>query len=153
MTKLFSVLSAVAVAVLAFGVAGTAPVAAQEVQGPKVNWKYNVWGKRRAFTEGVETIAQIAADKTGGNFKIKIYYGDQLGGKKQNLDNLKAGVLDMAQICSSYHPGKNAALTVLNLPFLPIKNPDVQAEVHEAVYSHPVVKKELADKWNCFALM
>ena len=116
MSKLFSILSAVAVAVLAFGVAGTGPVAAQEVQGPKVNWKYNVWGKRRAFTEGVEAIAQIAADKTGGNFKIKIYYGDQLGGKKQNLDNLKAGVLDMAQICSSYHPGKNAALTVLNLP-------------------------------------
>ena len=60
-------------------------------------------------------------------YQAKIYYGDQLGGKKQNLDNLKAGALDMAQICSSYHPGKNQALTVLNLPFLPIKNPDVQA--------------------------
>jgi len=153
MSKLFSILSAVTVAVLALGVAGTSPALAQEVQGPKVNWKYNVWGKRRAFTEGVETIAQIASDKTGGNFKIKIYYGDQLGGKKQNLDNLKAGVLDMAQICSSYHPGKNNALTVLNLPFLPIKNPNVQAEVHEAVYQHPVVKKELAGKWNSFALM
>lgn len=153
MYKLFSMMSAIAVAVLAFGVAGTEPALAQEVQGPKVNWKYNVWGKRRAFTEGVETIAQIVSEKTGGNFTIKIYYGDQLGGKKQNLDNLKAGVFEMAQICSSYHPGKNAALTVLNLPFLPIKNPDVQAEVHEAVYSHPVVKKELADKWNSFALM
>ena len=100
-----------------------------------------------------QTIAQIAADKTGGNFKIKIYYGDQLGGKKQNLDNLKAGVFDMAQICSSYHPGKNPALTVLNLPFLPIKNPDVQAEVHEAVYSHPEVQKQLKEKWNTFPLM
>ena len=153
MNRLFSILSALSVAVLALGVAGTNPALAQEVQGPKVNWKYNVWGKRRAFTEGVETVAQIVSDKTGGNFKIKIYYGDQLGGKKQNLDNLKAGVFDMAQVCSSYHPGKNTALTVLNLPFLPIKNPDVQAAVHEAVYQHPAVKKQLAEKWNSFALM
>ena len=153
MYKILSILSALSVAVLALGVASTNPALAQEVQGPKVNWKYNVWGKRRAFTEGVETVAQIVSDKTGGNFTIKIYYGDQLGGKKQNLDNLKAGVFDMAQMCSSYHPGKNTALTVLNLPFLPIKNPDVQAAVHEAVYQHPAVKKQLAEKWNSFALM
>ena len=153
MYKILSILSALSVAVLALGVAGSNPALAQEVQGPKVNWKYNVWGKQRAFTKGVETMAQIVSDKTGGNFTIKVYYGDQLGGKKQNLDNLKAGVFDMAQVCSSYHPGKNTALTVLNLPFLPIKNPDVEAAVHEAVYEHPVVKKQLAEKWNSFALM
>ena len=153
MNRLFSMLSALAVAVLALGVAGGGPALAQEVQGPKVSWKYNVWGKRRAFTEGVETLAAYVSDKTGGNFTIKVYYGDQLGGKKQNLDNLKAGVFEMAQVCSSYHPGKNPALTVLNLPFLPIKNPNVQAEVHEAVYGHPIVKKQMAEKWNVFPLM
>ena len=153
MHKIISIIGALSVAVLALGVTATSPALAQEVQGPKVNWKYNVWGKRRAFTEGVETVAQIVSDKTGGNFKIKIYCDCHLVGKKHNLDNLKAGVLDMAQICSSYHPGKNTSLTVLNLPFLPIKNPDVQAQVHESVYSHPIVKKELADKWNSFALM
>jgi TRAP-type C4-dicarboxylate transport system substrate-binding protein len=153
MRGILSITSALSVAVLALGVAGSSPTLAQEVQGPNVKWKYNVWGKRRAFTEGVETVAQYVSDKTGGNFKIKVYYGDQLGGKKQNLDNLKAGVFQMAQICSSYHPGKNVSLTVLNLPFLPIKNPDVQAEVHESVYQHPIVKKEMADKWNSFALM
>jgi TRAP-type C4-dicarboxylate transport system substrate-binding protein len=153
MRRIFSITSALWVAVLAFGVAGSSPTLAQEVQGPKVNWKYNVWGKRRAFTEGVETVAKYVSDKTGGNFKIKIYYGDQLGGKKQNLDNLKAGVFEMAQICSSYHPGKNAALTVLNLPFLPIQNPNVQAQVHEAVYEHPIIQKEMMEKWNVFPLM
>lgn len=153
MRKILSITSALSVAVLALAVASPGPALAQEVQGPKVSWKYNVWGKRRAFTEGVETVAKYVSDKTGGNFKIKIYYGDQLGGKKQNLDNLKAGVFEMAQICSSYHPGKNPALTVLNLPFLPIKNPDVEAEVHEAVYEHPIVKKQMAEKWNTFPLM
>lgn len=153
MRSIASIMSAVSVALLALGVAGASPALAQEVQGPKVSWKYNVWGKRRAFTEGVETVAKYVSDKTGGNFTIKVYYGDQLGGKKQNLDNLKAGVFEIAQICSSYHPGKNPALTVLNLPFLPIKNPDVEAEVHEAVYRHPLVKKQMAEKWNSFPLM
>ena len=153
MRKIPTIICALAVAMLAFGTTTTSTAVAQEVQGPTVKWKYNVWGKRRAFTEGVETMAGIVSQKTGGNFTIKIYYGDQLGGKKQNLDNLKAGVFEMAQVCSSYHPGKNPSLTVLNLPFLPIKNPDVQAEVHESVYSHPIVKKELAQKWNSFALM
>lgn len=136
--------------------AGTAHVPgayAQEVEGPKVSWKFNVWGKRRAFTEGIETISKIVSEKTGGNFKIGIFYGEQLGGKKENLDNLKKGALDMAQFCSSYHPGKNESLTVLNLPFLPVKDADVQARVHEATYAHPIVKKEMKDKWNVFILM
>jgi TRAP-type mannitol/chloroaromatic compound transport system substrate-binding protein len=111
MRKILSILTILSMAAVVLGVAGTSPALAQEVQGPNVKWKYNVWGKRRAFTEGVETMAQIASDKTGGNFTIKVYYGDQLGGKKQNLDNLKAGVFDMAQVCSSYHPGKNTAST------------------------------------------
>jgi len=153
MRKVTSIVSALAIALLAFGATGTGPALAQEVQGPEINWKYNVWGKRRAFTEGVETVAQYISDKTGGKFTIKVYYGDQLGGKKQNLDNLKAGVFEMAQICSSYHPGKNPALTVLNLPFLPIKNPDVERQVHEAVYQHPMVKKQMSEKWNSFPYM
>lgn len=127
--------------------------AAQMVKGPNVSWKYNVWGKKRAFTAGITTIAKHVADKTGGRFKIRIFYGEQLGGKKQNLDNLKQGAFEMGQICSSYHPGKNVSLTVLNLPFLPIKNPDVQIAVHEATYGHSIVKKEMADKWNVRILM
>ncbi|MDA7949133.1 MAG: TRAP transporter substrate-binding protein DctP [Hyphomicrobiaceae bacterium] len=130
----------------------TGSAIAAEVDGPKVKWKVNVWGKRRAFTEDLETFAKIADEKTGGKFQIKIFYGDQLGGKKQNLDNLKAGVFDMAKVCWAYHPGKNQSLTVLNLPFLPVTNFDVQRKVAEAVYKHPITSKELSDKWGIFAL-
>jgi len=122
------------------------------VDGPKVRWKVNVWGKRRAFTEDLETYARIVKERTGGKFTIKIFYGDQLGGKKQNVDNLKAGVFDMAKVCWSYHPGKNQSLTVLNLPFLPVTNFDVQRKVAEAVYQHPITSKELADKWGIFVM-
>lgn len=125
---------------------------AAEVDGPKVRWKANVWGKRRAFTEDLETYSKYVSDKTDGKFKIKIFYGDQLGGKKQNLDNLKAGVFEMAKVCWAYHPGKNQSNTVLNLPFLPITNYDVQRTVYEAVYDHPIVGKELLTKWGVFVL-
>ena len=99
--------SAVASAVIVSGAAALTSAYAQEVKGPKVTWKFNVWGKKRAFTADVEAWSKYLAAKTGGNFKLKIYYGDQLGGKKQNLDNIKAGVFEAAKVCWAYHAGKN----------------------------------------------
>lgn len=154
MKRTIPVCAGVAVGLIAAGALVAAPgqATAQEVKGPKVTWKVNVWGKKRAFTADLERYAEVAAKKTDGNFNIKIFYGDQLGGKKQNLDNLKAGVLDMAKVCWAYHPGKNQSLMVLNLPFLPVTNFDVQRTVAEAVHKHPIAKKELEDKWNVFVL-
>ena len=45
------------------------------VDGPSVFWKYSLWGKRRAFTEGAETLSKRLAEETGGKFKLKIFYG------------------------------------------------------------------------------
>ena len=75
MRNIASIMSALSVALLALGIAGASPALAQEVQGPEVSWKYNVWGKRRAFTEGVETLAKYVSDKTGGNFTLKFLLG------------------------------------------------------------------------------
>ena len=66
--------SAVASAVIVSGAAALTSTYAQEVKGPKVTWKFNVWGKKRAFTADVEAWSKHVAAKTGGNFKIKIYY-------------------------------------------------------------------------------
>ena len=133
-------------AVLAMGFSLTTATSA--VAADKVTWKVNVWGKRRAFTEDLEALSAYVKEKTDGKFKIKIYYGDQLGGKKQNLDNIKAGVFEMSKVCWAYHPGKNQSMMVLNLPFLPIKNFDIQRKVYEATYEHPITSKELTDKWG-----
>ncbi len=124
-----------------------------QASGSTITWKYNVWGKKRSFTAGIEELARVVEDKSDGNFKIKIFYGDQLGGKKQNLDNLKAGVFDAAKVCWSYHPSKVPSMTVLALPLLPLKNANIQMKVSEAVHGHPVPKQELESKWNAFSLM
>jgi len=51
---------------------------AAEVEGPKLNWNLSTWGKRRAFTEGLEALSAHIKEKTDGNFDIKIHYGGAL---------------------------------------------------------------------------
>ena len=143
----------IALSVLGFGIAGLTevstptPAGAQEVKGPKLTWRMSLWGKRRAFTEAPEYAAKVIREKTGGNFNIKIYYGQQLSKSKENLDGISVGAFEMASFCAAYHPGKNQPLNVLDLPFLPIPTLDIQRKVHDAVYNHPSSTKALA-KWN-----
>ena len=143
--------AASAVAVVMLGTATPSDVYAgshsKMIDGPKVTWRVSLWGKRRAFTEGLEFISEEAKKRTGGNFNFKLYYGEQLSKSKENLDAISVGAVDAALFCASYHPQKNAPLNVLDLPFLPLANFDVMREVHNAVYAHPAAKKALL-KWN-----
>ena len=120
---------------------------AQMVDGPKVTWRVSLWGKRRAFTESLEFISKTVKERTGGKFDFKLYYGEQLSKSKENLDSIAVGAVDAALVCQSYHPGKLPAANVLDMPFLPITNFDVQYDVSNVIFSHPVVKKDFA-KWN-----
>ncbi len=122
------------------------------VDGPKVNWKFSLWGKRRAFSEGVEHVSAEVAKRTGGNFKIKIFYGDQLSKSKENLDGISIGAFHAAVFCASYHPGKNKPLNVLDLPFLPLNDLEVMRKVHDAIYNHPAAQNALS-KWNAHLYM
>jgi len=142
-----SIAAFTAVAGFAYGA-----LAAEMVDGPKVNWNLSVWGKPRAFTAGIETLRDIADERTGGKFKIKIHYGAALSKSRENLDGIKLGAFQMAMFCSPYHPAKNPTLTGLDLPFLPFPNLTVQAAVHDAYYQHPAVVKDLA-RWDAFLLM
>jgi TRAP-type C4-dicarboxylate transport system substrate-binding protein len=117
------------------------------VEGPKVFWKLSTWGNPRAFTKGIEHLSEQLAKKTGGNFTLKIFYGGQLSKNKENLDGLKANAFEMATFCNFYHPGKNPALMVMTMPFLPVKDFDSAARVRRGLYEHPIVKEEMA-KWN-----
>lgn len=118
----------------------------------EVSWNASLWGKRRAFTEGVEALAAYVKEKSGGDFEISLNYGGTLSKPRENLDGIALGAFEMAAFCASYHPDKNRSVTVLELPMLPIPNGEVQKAADLAVYNHPYVQKEMA-KWNAKLLM
>ncbi len=114
-------------------------------------WNVSLWGKRRAFTEHVEKLAELVAEKTNGEFTMNISYGG-LSNNKENLDGISIGAFEMAQFCAGYHADKNPSITVLELPFLGVNTLEQEVAVSHAVYAHPAVEKDLA-RWNATLLM
>ncbi|WP_298971066.1 C4-dicarboxylate TRAP transporter substrate-binding protein [uncultured Roseobacter sp.] len=114
-------------------------------------WNVSVWGKRRAFTEHVEKLAELVSEKTGGEFTMNISYGG-LSKNRENLDGISIGAFEMAQFCAGYHRDKNRVITVLELPFLGVENLEQEVAVSSAVYAHPAAAEEMA-QWNAKLLM
>lgn len=114
-------------------------------------WNVSVWGKRRAFTEHVERLAELVSEKTGGEFTLNISYGG-LSKNRENLDGISIGAFEMAQFCAGYHRDKNPTITVLELPFLGVDSLELERELSMAVYQHPAVVEDLA-RWNATLLM
>lgn len=116
-----------------------------------VEWNVSLWGKRRAFTEHVEKIAELVDQKTKGDFTLSLSYGG-LSKNRENLDGISIGAFEMAQFCAGYHADKNPSITVLELPFLGVESLEKEVEASMAVYNHPAVQKDLA-RWNATLLM
>ncbi len=114
-------------------------------------WNVSLWGKRRAFTEHVEKLAELVAAKTNGEFTLNLSYGG-LSKNRENLDGISIGAFEMAQFCAGYHADKNPSITVLELPFLGVDSLEKEIEVSMAVYAHPATQKDLA-RWNATLLM
>ncbi|MFT6104970.1 MAG: TRAP-type C4-dicarboxylate transport system substrate-binding protein [Paracoccaceae bacterium] len=114
-------------------------------------WNVSLWGKRRAFTEHVEKLAELVSEKTNGEFTINVSYGG-LSKNTENLDGISIGAFEMAQFCAGYHRDKNPSITVLELPFLGVANLEEEVAVSHAVYAHPAVQADLA-RWNAKLLM
>lgn len=114
-------------------------------------WNVSLWGKRRAFTENVEKIAELVEEKTNGDFKLRISYGG-LSKSRENLDGISFGAFEMAQFCSFYHNDKNPTITVTELPFTRDVSLARIAEIYQKVHQHPIVVKDLA-RWNATILM
>lgn len=114
-------------------------------------WSVSLWGKRRAFTEHVEKLAELVDEKTGGEFTLNISYGG-LSNNRENLDGISIGAFEMAQFCAGYHRDKNPSLTVLELPFLGVSSLEQEIELSKAVYAHPATIADLA-RWNATLLM
>ncbi|MBO6755150.1 MAG: C4-dicarboxylate TRAP transporter substrate-binding protein [Roseibium sp.] len=127
-------------------------VFATETFAADVTWNVSLWGKKRAFTEHVEKLAEEVAARTDGKFEIKLNYGEALSKSRENLDGISFGAFEMAQFCASYHADKNPSLTVLELPFLGVADLETEVKVSKALYDHPAVQQDLA-RWSAKPLM
>ena len=114
-------------------------------------WNVSLWGKRRAFTEHVEKLAELVSERTGGEFTLNLSYGG-LSKNRENLDGISIGAFEMAQFCAGYHGDKNPTITVLELPFLGVNTLEEEVAVSNAVYGHPATVADLA-RWNAKLLM
>lgn len=114
-------------------------------------WNVSLWGKRRAFTEHVEKLAELVSAKTGGEFTLNLSYGG-LSKNTENLDGISIGAFEMAQFCAGYHRDKNPTITVLELPFLGVGSLEQEIALSMAVYDHPATKADL-ERWNATLLM
>lgn len=136
-----SVAAAVMLSLAAFS--GTA--AAQ-----KVEWKFSMWGKQRAFTKGIEELADKVAKGSGGNFTIRLGYAETFSKDRENLDSIKLKAIDGSHFCNFYHPGKNPAFMVFSLPFLPLGDWDVSLKARNALFKHPALVADM-DNWDAWA--
>ncbi len=131
--------------------AAAALITAFASEAVATEWNVSLWGKRRAFTEHVEKLAELVSEKTGGDFTLNISYGG-LSKNTENLDGISIGAFEMAQFCAGYHRDKNPTITVLELPFLGVSSLEQEREISQAVYAHPAVQEDLA-RWNATPLM
>ncbi len=114
-------------------------------------WNVSLWGKRRAFTEHVEKLAELVAERSGGEFTLNLSYGG-LSKNRENLDGISIGAFEMAQFCAGYHADKNPSITVLELPFLGVTTLAQEVAVSQAIYANPAVQADLG-RWNATLLM
>lgn len=68
--------------------AAIALVASFAGEAMATEWNVSLWGQRRAFTEHVEKLAELVAEKTGGDFTLNISWRsiEQSREPRRNLD-------------------------------------------------------------------
>lgn len=137
--------SAIAVGFTAAGIAGAVGSANA---ADKSVWNFNIWGGKRAFTAGIESIKVDLEAAAPGKFELKIHMGDALGHRKQNSENIKVGAFEAGQICVGYYPNKYPLLSVMELPFVLPVLLEQRSKVELAVMNHPDIAAELANRWN-----
>lgn len=132
-------------------VAGAAiSVFAQGAAAQEITWDLALFGSP-AFRVAGETFADYVNQNSGGKMEITVHNGT-LSPSTEILDNLSIGAFEVGYVISSYHPGKNPAISVLDLPFLPIETMEERKEVSEALFKKDVVAAEFA-AWNTVPIM
>lgn len=115
-----------------------------------ITWDLALLGSP-AFRVAGESFAEYINENSGGKMQITVHNGT-LSPSREILDNLSIGAFELGYVISSYHPGKNPLMSVLDLPFLPLENMEARAEVAETLFDNEDIKAEFA-KWNTVPVM
>lgn len=67
---------------------------------------------------GVAKFAELAAQKSGGKFKVKGYADGQLGAEVQSISAAQGGVLEMSLVSTAAASGNVKEFALFDLPFL-----------------------------------
>lgn len=92
----------------------TAPVSAQEV---KIRFAGNL-PPENSNSRAMEVFKQEVERRSGGQLKVDVFPAMQLGGAKDNLDQVKTGTLQAAYLSTAFMTGFVPKLGVFNLPFI-----------------------------------
>lgn len=111
-------------------------------------WNHNIFGPPRALTKGMDVMVDHFRKASGGALDIKVAYGSALGPEKQTPEAIKSGGYEGGQMCVGYYPNKFPLLSAMELPFLVPSRTADQARVYEAVMHHPLIEKEMGERWN-----
>ncbi|WP_283643750.1 TRAP transporter substrate-binding protein DctP [Marinovum algicola] len=134
----------------ALGAAAALTILASGAQAQEISWDLALYGSP-AFRVAGESFAEYVNENSGGKMEITVHNGT-LSPTREVLDNVSIGAFELGYVISSYHPGKNPLLSVLDLPFLPIPTMEDRLAVADLVYDNPHVKKEFA-KWGVVPVM
>lgn len=142
MTHRFTLAAASALAIAVGPVPGHAADA--------VTWDLALFGSP-AFRVAGEAFAEYVNENSGGTFTITVHEGT-LSPATEIIDNLSIGAFELGYVVSSYHPGKNPLISLLDLPFLPIPTMEDRVAISEMLYDHPAVAAEFG-RWNSVPVM
>lgn len=78
-----------------------------ESSGAKLNWIMSTWASPRHPIQPVyERTAKAIQERSGGKIKVTYYPSGSFGPAKEHFDMLRTGTVQLAQISSSYTPGR-----------------------------------------------
>ncbi|WP_224824115.1 TRAP transporter substrate-binding protein DctP [Cognatishimia sp. MH4019] len=123
---------------------------AAAAQAQEVTWDLALLGSP-AFRVAGESFAEYINENSDGKMEITVHNGT-LSPSREILDNLSIGAFELGYVISSYHPGKNPLMSVLDLPFLPLPTMEKRAEVAEMLFENEDIKAEFA-RWNTVPVM
>ncbi|MEM8662697.1 MAG: hypothetical protein AAGF49_01080, partial [Pseudomonadota bacterium] len=130
--------------------AGLAMLSAASASAQEIKWDLALLGSP-AFRVAGEAFAEYVNENSGGKMEITVHNGT-LSPSREILDNLSIGAFELGYVISSYHPGKNPLMSVMDLPFLPIETMEQRRDIAEVLFQNEDIQREFG-RWSTVPVM